>query len=77
LFCVAIVDVSECAPQYSVDQDGLAGLGEYALVDPVPGTLVIFPSWVLHCVLPIVGDAEGHRISCAFNARSVLSDAGC
>lgn len=33
----------------------------------VPGQLVLFPSWVLHEVMPYEGDSE--RITVAFNAR--------
>jgi uncharacterized protein (TIGR02466 family) len=34
-------------------------------IDPVPGLMVIFPSWQLHMVHPFFGDGE--RISIAFN----------
>ena len=39
----------------------------------VPGQLVIFPSWMLHEVLPFDGDGE--RITVAFNARFRLDGA--
>ena len=55
----------------TVDEAGRAGVGEYALVDPTPGTLVVFPSWLLHCVLPTCAEgATDHRISCAFNVTA-------
>ena len=38
-----------------------------------PGQLVIFPSWLLHEVLPFEG--EGERITVAFNARFMLDGA--
>lgn len=38
-----------------------------------PGQLVIFPSWMLHEVLPF--DGEGERITVAFNARFMLDGA--
>ena len=61
-------------PQYAVDAEGVAGLGEYALIDPLPGSLILFPSWLLHAVLPVIPAEQGGpggppnaRISCAFN----------
>jgi len=44
----------EPLPQYAVDAAGVAGVGEYALIDPLPGSVVLFPSWLLHAVLPIL-----------------------
>jgi len=38
-----------------------------------PGQLVLFPSWLLHEVLPFEG--EGERITVAFNARFMLDGA--
>ena len=38
--------------------------GRY-LVDPIPGLMVVFPSWLKHLVHPYYGDGE--RISIAFN----------
>jgi uncharacterized protein (TIGR02466 family) len=38
--------------------------GRY-LVDPIPGLMVVFPSWLKHQVHPYYG--EGERISIAFN----------
>jgi uncharacterized protein (TIGR02466 family) len=34
-----------------------------------PGQLVVFPSWLLHYVSPFEPEAEGLRITVAFNAR--------
>ena len=58
---------------------GSDGACEYAAVPPTPGTLVIFPGWLLHAVLPAaaadtaatadVADDQVRlpRISVAFN----------
>lgn len=50
---------------------GVAGMRNPWAIRPVvyrlrPGQLVMFPSWVLHQVLPYLGDGE--RITVAFNA---------
>lgn len=37
------------------------------LVSPVPGMMIVFPSWLAHGVLPFFG--KGERISIAFNLR--------
>ena len=59
-----------------VDAEGRAGVAEYALVEPQPGTLVVFPSWLLHCVLPTCSEgASESRISCAFNVTCMESPA--
>ena len=46
----------------------LAGskLEERHLIDPTPGVMVLFPSWLQHFVHPFFG--QGERISIAFNA---------
>lgn len=41
--------------------------GQKILIKPVPGKIVIFPSWMEHFVHPFYGDGE--RISIAFNVR--------
>ena len=45
-------------------EQGLFG-GRY-LVDPLPGLMVMFPSWLKHMVHPFSG--SGERISISFNA---------
>ncbi len=48
---------------------GLTALGASSLVEPEPGLMVVFPSWLLHAVRP---HAEaGLRISVAFNVAEV------
>jgi hypothetical protein len=42
-----------------------AEFGRYAAIDPEPGTLIIFPSWLSHAVAPHLGNAD--RISVSFN----------
>jgi uncharacterized protein (TIGR02466 family) len=37
---------------------------------PIPGTLVIFPSWLMHYVTQNTGESE--RISIAFNSRIIM-----
>ncbi len=44
--------------------DGNVLDGRY-IVDPVPGLMVVFPSWLRHMVRPYFG--TGERISVAFN----------
>ncbi|HLH94194.1 MAG TPA: TIGR02466 family protein [Xanthobacteraceae bacterium] len=46
-------------------EEGLLG-GRY-LVEPVPGLMVMFPSWLRHMVHPFFGSEE--RISISFNVR--------
>eukprot|EP00873_Tetraselmis_striata_P002233 jgi/Tetstr1/422497/TSEL_001259.t1 len=46
----------------------------YAAVDPSPGMLLLFPSWVKHCVMPLLED--GPRISIAFNVGEQDEEAG-
>jgi hypothetical protein len=48
---------------------------EYYDIDAVPGTLICFPSWLLHAVLPYE-KGEGERISVAFNINEVRRGAG-
>jgi len=40
--------------------------GQRMLIRPVPGLLVVFPSWLYHFVHPMASDTP--RISIAFNA---------
>lgn len=46
---------------------------QYLLLNPEPGTAVVFPGFLPHFVLPMLGiertkhDSSVHRISCAFN----------
>jgi uncharacterized protein (TIGR02466 family) len=46
-------------------EEGLLG-GRY-FIQPVPGLMVIFPSWLRHMVHPFFG--SGERISISFNVR--------
>jgi uncharacterized protein (TIGR02466 family) len=52
-----------------VFEGGMIG-GRY-LVEPLPGLLVIFPSWLKHMVHPFEG--TGERISISFNARMEIA----
>ncbi len=56
-------------PRNGVGLFGIGGLstGGRCLVDPKPGTMVVFPSWLNHQVHPFRG--TGGRISIAFNVR--------
>jgi hypothetical protein len=40
--------------------------GRY-LIDPAPGLMIVFPSWLKHMVHPYYG--TGERISVAFNVE--------
>ncbi len=40
-------------------------------IQPTPGELILFPSWLCHCVHPYEGDEE--RISLAFNIRLITN----
>ena len=42
-------------------------------IEPIPGQLVIFPSWLPHQAMPYAGDQD--RIIVSFNA-SIHSDTG-
>lgn len=44
------------------------------LIDPIPGLMVMFPSWLNHLVHPFEG--EGERISVAFNVVTTEVPAG-
>lgn len=50
----------------------VAGLCQYTSRPPVPGTLLVFPGWLPHCVCPVTsaqeeGSEDLPRISIAFN----------
>ena len=53
----------------ATDPENKVGWAKYVEVDPVPGLMVLFPSWLLHCVLPFEPAAadDHYRISVAFN----------
>ena len=53
------------APMLAIRTPGGQSLGASETVRPVPGTLVLFPSWLSHGVRPYEGDAV--RISIALN----------
>lgn len=59
--------------RYAMDPSRPEGWCAYAHIDPTPGLLLIWPSWLLHCVLPVAApDSEGAlrgraRISYSFN----------
>ena len=59
----------------SLEIEGDLFTGSY-VVDPVPGTMILFPSWLRHIVHPFFG--KGERISIAFNIfiQDVSSVAG-
>ncbi|KAG8460690.1 hypothetical protein KFE25_011465 [Diacronema lutheri] len=55
----------------AVDPDRPEGWCAYATVEPAPGLMLVWPSWLLHCVLP-VGAIDGAfpprpRVSYSFN----------
>jgi len=59
---------------FEIDEEGTPVLapeedeqwhGKYAHVEPVPGTLILFPGWLSHAVAPHSGD--GSRTSVSFN----------
>ena len=50
-------------PRNGVGMEGMRA--ERQLINPQPGLLVMFPSWLRHMVHPFFGDEE--RISIAFN----------
>lgn len=56
-------------PRTLAQISNLAGYGfaRSMLVDPAPGKIVLFPSWMVHSVHPFFG--EGERISIAVNIR--------
>lgn len=50
--------------------DGTSGVCHYLEVPPIPGSIVIFPAWLLHAVMPgskEAGDSYEPRVSVAFN----------
>ena len=68
------------APREGREQDGnicfrttiVGGLCQYMTCRPKPGSLIIFPGWLPHCVCPnsaidLQGEDEAPRISVAFN----------
>lgn len=54
-------------PRTAVEMMALPGtpFGQPVLINPEPGMMVIFPSWLRHMVHPFVG--EGERITIAWN----------
>ncbi len=56
-------------PRFGVDMIDLPGnpFGGKVRIEPAPGILLLFPSWLYHYVNPYHGD--GIRISIAFNVR--------
>lgn len=54
-------------PRTGVEMMPMAGspFGQPFLVDPQPGMMVVFPSWLRHMVHPFVG--EGERVTIAWN----------
>ena len=56
-------------PRFGVDMIDLPGnpFGGKVRIEPAPGNLLLFPSWLYHYVNPYHGD--GIRISIAFNVR--------
>ena len=64
--CVAVEREDEVL---ATDPENKVGWAKYVEVDPVPGLMVLFPSWLLHCVLPFEPAAadDHYRISVAFN----------
>ena len=50
-----------------VIEEELCHSGQRIVIRPVPGLLVLFPSWLYHFVHPSTADTP--RISIAFNAQ--------
>ena len=61
---IEIVDPRSAAGVYKLPNVRASGIWN---LQPEPGTMLMFPSWLRHSVLPYVG--EGPRISIAFNLR--------
>lgn len=57
-------------PRVGIDMIHLDGtfMGGRTLIDPIPGLMIMFPSWLQHFVHPFYG--EGERISIAFNIQA-------
>jgi uncharacterized protein (TIGR02466 family) len=57
-------------PRVGIDMIHLEGtfMGGRTLIDPKPGLMIMFPSWLQHFVHPFYG--EGERISIAFNIQA-------
>lgn len=62
-------------PRMGVDSVKLPGnpFGAQMHISPVPGLMLVFPSWLQHWVHPFRG--TGERISLAFNVRLAFSKA--
>ena len=58
-------------PRPRANMNALANQFTRRFVAPVPGDLVVFPSWLEHSVAPFEG--AGERICIAFNARLELA----
>jgi len=54
-------------PATNFDYSGWFGMNQNHFIDPKPGKVILFPSWLSHRVEPAYGDAP--RISVAFNIR--------
>ena len=52
-------------PQLRIGIDGFQSCGGHELIKPKAGQCVLFPSWLMHAVMPYTG--TGTRISLAFN----------
>lgn len=61
---IEIVDPRSAAGVYKLPTVRASGIWT---LQPEPGTMLLFPSWLRHSVLPYVG--EGPRISISFNLR--------
>lgn len=57
-------------PRVGIDMIHLEGtfMGGRTLIDPIPGLMIMFPSWLQHFVHPFYG--SGERISIAFNIQA-------
>ena len=68
-------DTQRLLPMPDLEDVAQAGaqVGEYLLVDPLPGRVLIFPSWLQHAVLPLeeaagsIGESREARVSVACN----------
>ena len=61
---IEIIDPRAAAGVYKLPSVAASGIW---VLQPEPGTMLLWPSWLRHSVLPYVG--EGPRISIAFNLR--------
>lgn len=55
------LDAGSTRRPFAVDPAHPEGWCAYATVEPAPGLLLVWPSWLLHCVLPVVPEDSSER----------------